>query len=64
MLNQFKAQAKASLFKDGDWDIDKVRRPFILWLTSIPLVQRKAGKNPTKDINQRFKTYPYDYNES
>ena len=32
MLDQFRID-KASIFKDNDWSIDKLRRPFILWLT-------------------------------
>ena len=34
MLSHFKIQ-KASLFKDKNWSIDKLRRPFIFWLTSL-----------------------------
>ena len=33
MLSRFKIE-KASIFKDNDWSLDKLRRPFILWLTS------------------------------
>ena len=32
MLDQFRID-KASIFKDNDWSVDKLRRPFILWLT-------------------------------
>ena len=34
MLSLFKVE-KASLFKDNNWSIDKLRRPFIFWLTSL-----------------------------
>ncbi len=34
MLSRFKLE-KASLFKNDDWSIDKLRRPFLLWLTSL-----------------------------
>ena len=34
LLSRFRVE-KASLFKDDDWPIDKLRRPFILWLTSL-----------------------------
>ena len=34
MLTLFKIE-KASLFKDKNWSIDKLRRPFIFWLTSL-----------------------------
>ena len=33
MLTSFKKD-KPALFKDDEWSIDKLRRPFILWLTS------------------------------
>ena len=34
LLSHFKVD-KASLFKDNNWSIDKLRRPFIFWLTSL-----------------------------
>jgi len=34
LLSRFRIE-KISLFKDDDWVIDKLRRPFILWLTSL-----------------------------
>lgn len=34
LLSRFRIE-KASLFKNDDWPIDKLRRPFILWLTSL-----------------------------
>jgi len=34
LLSRFRIE-KASLFKDENWSIDKLRRPFILWLTSL-----------------------------
>jgi hypothetical protein len=40
MLSRFRIE-KASLFKDNEWSIDKLRRPFILWLTSFSLEERK-----------------------
>ena len=33
LLSRFKKE-KTSLFKNDYWTIDKLRRPFILWLTS------------------------------
>jgi len=44
LLSRFRIE-KASLFKDNDWSLDKLRRPFILWLTfaaSHPLYNKKA----------------------
>jgi len=34
LLSHFKVD-KASLFKDNNWSIEKLRRPFIFWLTSL-----------------------------
>lgn len=34
MLTCFRKD-KPALFKDNEWSIDKLRRPFILWLTSL-----------------------------
>ncbi len=34
MLSRFRTE-KTSLFKNDDWPMDKLRRPFILWLTSV-----------------------------
>ncbi|MDD5433141.1 MAG: hypothetical protein PHE77_00560 [Candidatus Pacebacteria bacterium] len=34
LLSRFREE-KASLFHNDDWPIDKFRRPFILWLTSL-----------------------------
>jgi len=34
LLSRFRAE-KALLFKNNEWSIDKLRRPFILWLTSL-----------------------------
>jgi len=46
LLSRFRVE-KTSLFKSDDWSIDKLRRPFILWLTSLPLREKeniKKGK--------------------
>ncbi len=40
MLSRFKTE-KALLFKDKEWSIKKLRRPFILWLTSFSSEERK-----------------------
>jgi hypothetical protein len=41
LLTRFREE-KASLFEGDDWPLDKLRRPFIMWLTSLPL--RKNNK--------------------
>jgi hypothetical protein len=39
MLSRFRIE-KGSLFKDNDWSVDKLRRPFISWLISLNLKER------------------------
>jgi len=34
LLLRFRAE-KPSLFKDDNWPLEKLRRPFIFWLTSL-----------------------------
>lgn len=34
LLSRFRIE-KASLFKDNNWSVDKLRRPFVSWLTSL-----------------------------
>jgi len=43
LLSRFRIE-KTSLFKNDDWPIDKLRRPFILWLNSLPLRERRNIK--------------------
>ena len=43
LLSRFKVE-KASLFKDDNWSIDKLRRPFIFWLTSLSLEKESKEK--------------------
>ena len=40
LLSRFRID-KAPLFKNDNWSIDKLRRPFILWLTSLPLGEKE-----------------------
>lgn len=42
MLSRFRME-KASLFKDYEWSVDKLRRPFLLWLTSFSAEEIKSG---------------------
>ena len=43
LLSRFRID-KISLFKNDDWPIDKLRRPFILWLTSLPSREKENIK--------------------
>ncbi len=47
LLSHFKI-AKSTLFKDKNWSIDKLRRPFIFWLTSLSAKEKQ-------DINKEEK---------
>lgn len=40
LLSKFKTE-KPSLFKDDNWPVEKLRRPFILWLTSLDINKNK-----------------------
>ena len=42
LLSRFRVE-KALLFKDDTWPIDKLRRPFILWLTSPDLDKKNKS---------------------
>jgi hypothetical protein len=44
LLTKFKDE-KTTLFKSEDWPVDKLRRPFILWLTSSPEWRKGNLKN-------------------
>jgi hypothetical protein len=44
MLASFKAD-KPGLFKNDDWPINKIRRPFIFWLTSLTKGQKEVMGN-------------------
>ena len=44
LLSRFREE-KSSLFKNNDWSLDKLRRPFIMWLTSLTLAERKDIKD-------------------
>lgn len=46
-LSRFRIE-KTGLFKDNDWSIDKLRRPFVLWLTSLTTEQKASLKKQPK----------------
>ncbi len=43
LLSRFRIE-RASIFKNDDWSIDKLRRPFVLWLTSLPSGEKNIKK--------------------
>ena len=44
LLSRFKTE-KPMLFKDNDWSIDKIRRPFVLWFTSLTIKEKGEYQN-------------------
>jgi hypothetical protein len=60
LLNRFKEE-KRPLMKDDGWCLDKLRIPFISWMTSIQEKKEKgAGKSKKKEI---YKNYPETHYE-
>ncbi len=44
LLLRFKIE-KPTLFKDNNWPLEKIRRPFILWLTSLSAAEKESIEN-------------------
>jgi hypothetical protein len=61
LLNRFKEEKKPDM-KDNSWCLDKLRIPFISWLTAMQQKseKKKAGKSKKKEI---FKNYPETHYE-
>ncbi len=61
MLNKFKEEKKP-LMKDDNWCLDKLRIPFISWLTAVKAEDEKksAGKSKKKEI---YRNYPETHYE-
>jgi hypothetical protein len=50
LLTRFRIE-KASLFKDDNWSVDKLRRPFILWLTSFDIGRKRNIEKEKRQIS-------------
>ena len=50
MLTHFRTE-KNSIFKNDDWNLDKLRRPFIMWLTSLS-DEKKVEMNIEEENNK------------
>ena len=50
LLSRFRIE-RTSLFKDNNWSIDKLRRPFVLWLTSLTEEEKRKYKKERKNIS-------------
>lgn len=58
LLTRFREE-KTSLFKNEDWSVDKLRRPFILWLTSLtPEQPENDTKQGSNKLAKQFHPYP------
>jgi len=55
LLDQFKEE-KRPLMKDNGWCLDKLRIPFISWLTAMQDPEKKSGRKSTR--KEIFKNYP------
>jgi len=61
MLDQFRAEKKP-LMKDTEWCLDKLRIPFISWLTAAQDdPKKKIGRKSTK--KEIFRNYPETHYE-
>lgn len=60
MLNRFKEEKKP-LLKDDGWCLDKLRVPFISWLTTLPA--EKETKSKFKKEKEIFRNYPETHYE-
>jgi hypothetical protein len=66
MLNRFKEEKKLAI-KDDAWCLDKMRVPFISWLTSMQRIKEHSEKKPTaKKIAEKvmFRNYPETHYEN
>ena len=60
LLNRFREEKKP-LMKDDNWCLDKLRIPFISWLSSLPEKEKKGGGRFKK--KEIFKNYPETHYE-
>jgi len=48
LLSRFRSE-KAKIFKDNNWSIEKLRRPFIFWLTALSTKDKEEIKQEEID---------------
>ena len=60
LLDKFKEEKKP-LLKDDAWCLDKLRIPFISWLSALPESERKKANLSAR--KQIFKNYPETHYE-
>jgi len=60
LLNRFKEEKKP-LMKDDSWCLDKLRIPFISWLTALPKDDEKSARESRK--KKKYENYPETHYE-
>jgi len=55
LLTKFQEEKKP-LLKDNGWSVDKLRIPFMSWLLSLPVKEKREKKG--KKQKQIYKNYP------
>jgi hypothetical protein len=60
LLNKFREEKKP-LLNDNEWCLEKLRIPFISWLTALPKEEKKADRKSTK--KEIFRNYPETHYE-
>jgi len=61
LLNRFKEEKKPQM-KDDGWCLDKLRIPFISWLTATQEAEKKSGKKSRK--KEIYRNYPETHYEA
>jgi hypothetical protein len=61
LLERFKEE-KRPLLKDNAWCLDKLRIPFISWLTTLSEKEKKSCGRLTK--KEKYKNYPETHYEA
>ena len=61
LLDRFK-EGKKPLMKDDSWCLDKLRIPFISWLTATREQEKKSARKSTK--KEIYKNYPETHYEA
>lgn len=60
LLTKFQEQKKP-LLKDNEWSVDKLRIPFISWLSSLPEKEKQSAQRQKE--KSAYKNYPETHYE-
>jgi hypothetical protein len=61
LLTRFQEEKKP-LLKDDNWCLDKLRIPFISWLTALQSTEKKLSSRKSQK-KEKFKNYPETHYE-